>query len=1072
MQAWRKRSLFISEIGIARTEGQTIFFPYGRHWHYSHWHIEIRDHALDYDQLLVVFLTKISPVRLNESKQFHDDCRNTFKMPRPKFSAQTVYERVRRHYARSLIDPAGIELGRRRVKNHMRPGLTAALDIRFKRPRILVEILIGTELQRIDKNGDDYPGAFRGSHADQTEMTLMQGTHGRDKAQYCFAPGFFGNPLAGAPESQIFNCLQHPGFHRSLHRVAPPGNEKASLVDYPDNAEHLQLLAPNMNQKFGIMPQDALPRIRLMQEKRFHPATSPVQASSVAPWLLVALLVFAAPSPALSVGDKPAPVAAAASRDKSAAEIASAVANAYGGINKIKETRERATRSHGTVAVTSGISGASNSFECDILERDNKMRMEMTVLGQPMVMGFDGNKSWTQFGDWICASTDTASQRISEEIKHGLTQLTDIADPKSKLEPLPKQLIQGKQCDGFKLTSPDGKATSFFADPVTHLVLRSEYMGVDHELGLPAVQAAEYQDYRPIAGSMCPFKCVQFSGAKKSSETLLKTVDPDVVIEDKSFQMPPETEIARLKEGPVTIPFEFVGNEILIKVRINNGAEAKFIVDTGASQSVLDKTAASAIGPYPLSTFSITAGSKAVPLSYTKLSSLSIADLVINDVPALVTDLSSFTAAIGERPAGLIGANILRRFLVTIDYDEKKLVLSDPRNVTVPAGAAIVPTAPVFGATALLVKGQLEDKVKMNFLVDTGAAFNNLPLSLARPLFSGNLLPVGQIYGLDGQKIDIGSIKLKSLKLGQLTISNPVFAMAPDTTSTATTPSSGLFTAGAMGILGNPTWSQYKMTIDYRNERLILESPGDRDKFSQFLSQLEQVDRQYLGSKDPDQSIKLYERLLVSSQVERHKASEALAVARIAGCYADKFSTAKEGRWLDIAAREYERANKLAVESRNKTAEGQILAQWALLYFNAPRSQNDLMLAQELLKRALMKAPMEPSIYAALGNTMMKVGKAPLAEKLLDQAIMLDPANWQALWAKYKLCQSQGNKKSQDLVLLQLQRYYPNLPDVLNVNAKPSPAAMDGSDQKKPAAKTLTPHTPGKPVAGKKSHHH
>jgi tetratricopeptide (TPR) repeat protein/predicted aspartyl protease len=708
------------------------------------------------------------------------------------------------------------------------------------------------------------------------------------------------------------------------------------------------------------------------------------------------------------------------------------VLTTYGGLEKLKENREKAFKSHGTVSVTSGISGASNAFECDIFERGDKLRMEMTVLGQPMIMGHDGSQSWTQFGDWVSLSSNTASTRMADEIKHGLPALIDVSDPRSRIEVLPKQTIRGKSCEVFKVISPDGKATTFYADPESHLILRSEYMGTDHELGTPSVQGSEYYDYRAVAGTQLPFRCVQFSGSKKNAETVLQSIAEDNSISPSQFEMPKESEIARLKEGPVTIPFEFVGNEVLVTVRINNQKEAKFIVDTGASQSVIDKETAQLIGPYTVSTFSITAGSKAVPLSYTKIPALTLGDVTMNDVPALVTDLSSFAPAVGEKPAGLIGANVLRRFLVTIDYADKKLILSDPKTVTVPEDAHVIHTSPVFGATALVVKGKLDDKTDLNFLVDTGAAFNNLPVSLAKPFFSGQILPVGQIYGLDGQRIDIGSIKLKQLKIGALTLDQPVFAMAPDNASSQT--SNGLFTAGGMGILGNPIWSQFRMTIDYRNERLILESPPGREKFLSLKKRLEKADLEHLDSRESDAAIKEYKAILTATQTEQSKAAEALCLSRIADCYTERYAKTKDAKWLEAAGKEYEQASKLAVEARNKSVEGEILAQWALMFAMASRNQNDVTGAQSLLVRALKKAPMEPNIYAALGTAMMRFGKKAFAEKLLNQAIMLDPSNWQALWSKYKLTTSQNNPGEQAMVVAQLQRYYPTMPEVLAIS--------------------------------------
>ena len=710
---------------------------------------------------------------------------------------------------------------------------------------------------------------------------------------------------------------------------------------------------------------------------------------------------------------------------QNARSIMAAVITAYGGAEKIKQHRESAMRSHGTISSNSGISSASNSYECDVFEKGDKLRIEMTMLGLPMIIGYDGKNSWTQYGDWISPNTATTSEVFSEDLKHGLSALQDALDPKSKAQVLAKQDVNGTTCEVVKITATDGMSTTFFVDPSTHLILRADYLGTDHELGTKTTQTVEYYDYRPVAGTQEPFRFVQFSGSRKKSETIVKSIDSDVAIDDKTFQMPPETEIAQLKDGPVVIPFDYIGNEIIIKARVNIGQEVKFIVDTGASQSVIDTTTAAAFATNPVSTFSITAGSKAVPLAYTKIPNLGIGDISLGDVPVLITDLSK----VADHPAGLIGANILRRFLVTIDYDEKKLILADPRNAVIPPHSTVIPTSPVFGATALIVKGQLDDKTTMNFLVDTGASFNNLPQSLAKPLYSGPILPVGQIFGLDGHRLDIGSIKLKTLKLGGITIPQPTFTLAPDGSPAA----AGLFNTGVMGILGNPIWSQFKTTIDYRNERIILEAPAGHEKFASLMNQIDQIDSDYLKSKNTDDALKAYEKVLVAAQIDKLRAVEGLAISRIAGCYTDKFTKTKESHWLDQAGREYEHASKIATESRNHPIEGQILAQWALMYLNAPRSKDDITAAQRLLMKALDKAPMEPKIFAALGATFLHIGKKTEAEKLLDRALVLDPANWQALWAKYNLYKDSGRSREQALVISQLQHYYPTFPDVIAI---------------------------------------
>lgn len=744
---------------------------------------------------------------------------------------------------------------------------------------------------------------------------------------------------------------------------------------------------------------------------------------------------------------------AATQTNLTASELANQVAAAYGGMAKIKEMMSKGTRSHGKVSTWSTISSANNQFECEIISKGYKVRTEMMIFGQLHVMAFDGKKGWSKSGDWIAPSSDSTVERFSNELEHGLNALEHLDNPNCKLELLPSGTVLGKAADVLKLTNPDGKWTKFYIDPVTRMVVRTEFMGHDNEQGIETLQAIDYSNYKHVAGFPTPFKVEQYSLGKKSSETLLDAVAIDDSIHDSQFEMPVESRVSRLQHAPVTVPFEYVGNQILISARINGGAEQKFVVDTGASQTVIDKPIAQAIGPQTLSTFSVTAGSKAVPLGYLNVAKIQIGDLTMDNIPALVADLSSFRATLGHRPAGLIGASVLRRFVVTIDYRDRKLILADPVHSKVPEGAIVIATSPAFGSTQLVVTGTIDGKHTLNFLVDTAAGFNNLSYGLANKINVGPVLPVGQVFGLEGHKMNIGSVKFKTLQVGGFKIDNPVFAIQLQ--QPAEKPS-GLFTAGKMGIIGNPIWSSARVTIDYRNDRLLIEIPHDRAASEHLFAQIEEADLDHLRNKNVDQAAASYEKILKEAQNSKLKAPEALAVARLASLFGEKFNSQKESRWLDMAAREYDRASKLAIESRNKQIEAQILAQWAMLYLNSPRSKNDLDSAQKLLNRALLKAPSEASIYAGLGSCMLKTGKTAIATQFVDNALLLDPANWQALQLKYKLCADAAKLKEQGLVVAQMQRYYPDLPQVKEIAAKlPAGARADsgGKPVSKPAPK-------------------
>lgn len=702
---------------------------------------------------------------------------------------------------------------------------------------------------------------------------------------------------------------------------------------------------------------------------------------------------------------------------------------AFGGVEKFKRAKDRSYFAKGKVVVISGISGGSNSFECTIWGKRDRMRVETMVLGQKTVSGYDGKISWSQNGDWISKNSPTATQRIADEVKHGFESLLDSLAEGADLESLPPRKVSGEICEVVRINYKDGPTTIYF-DPVSHLVTRAEFNGDDPEQGNTVVKGFEYSDYRPVDGVPTPFITSEYSGDKKVSETILDTIDVSKEVDDKVFAMPEESEIALLKQGPQTIPFTYSENEILIYVRIKD-KDYHFLVDTGASTSVIDKKVAHSLGHGDANTFNITAGGQSVPLTYMTVPEIAIGDMKLNDISALVTDLSALGLGGKQPPSGIIGANVLKRFLVTFNYPENALVLADPKVVHVPADAVAIPTTPAFGSTAIVVAGKLNGTKTVNFLVDTGAAFNNLPPALARDFYSGNLLQVGKIAGMDGKQIKMCSLQLDSLQLGSLIIDKPVFATVPSGTAPA-----GLVNASSMGILGNPLWSQYKITLDYRNERLIVQPPPGKKQLDETAAELEKIHRQFLKDKNLEAALASYERVSAAARLAKSVAAEALAASYIAGLNGERYTRDPDVKWILAGEDEFREAFNLADKSKNARVQARVLAAWALIYVDHDKLQSDPRYAHFLssarlnLLKATELTPLEPTVYAVLGKANQLAGKNLIAEKLIDQALLLDPDNWVALWTKLKILKDLDQPEL-PLVVAQLQRYYGDVPEVL-----------------------------------------
>ncbi len=164
--------------------------------------------------------------------------------------------------------------------------------------------------------------------------------------------------------------------------------------------------------------------------------------------------------------------------------IVAKVLQAYGGAPKLREVYEKPFRSKGKITEVSSISQAQNTFECLMATKANKLRMEMTIMGQPLITAFDGKQGWLQQGDQVFPADPMTMQRVEGEIRHSLEhELLDLAAPSAKVKLGNDEELNGKVCFVLSLDAGDTQPIRLFVDKETYLVARSEFQGVDLRTG-------------------------------------------------------------------------------------------------------------------------------------------------------------------------------------------------------------------------------------------------------------------------------------------------------------------------------------------------------------------------------------------------------------------------------------------------------------------------------------------------------------------------------------------------------------------------------------------------------------
>jgi len=808
----------------------------------------------------------------------------------------------------------------------------------------------------------------------------------------------------------------------------------------------------------------------------------------------------------------------AARTSPEARALADKILEAVGGFDNFKEFNDLPCRAKGRIVQTSSISNVVNSFDCDIVVKREKQRITIKFLGQPLTTVYDGKECWTEQGDSVLPSDKETARRIEEDIQHGFLLLESINNPETIMQVGQSAVVEGKDCDALVIWAADGLPTTFYADKAKHIILASSYPGIDLEQGLKIEKSYHYLDYKPIAKTIQPFKVLEFSGDKKVSETIIDTIDTDTTITDASFSMPKEVVPPRLLAGPVTIPFDYSSNEIIIQATVNGTKELRFIVDTGATQSILDKTIAKQIGTLTASNLSMTTGAGSIQTEALKVDKLSMGDLHMTNVPFATADLSTFGNSQTVRPVGLIGANVLKRFLMTIDYENQKITFADPTKVEIPPGATAVNTKPSLGMAGMAVEGNIDGKQKVTFLVDTGAAFNNVAESKVKNVLNGPLYRVGMLKGLDGKVVQTASARFNYLDLDGMRVDKPVFSVAPQALAGQNT--LGIIQSKDLAILGNPTLGHYTVSFDYRGQRLIFSQSKSQKAIQEFSNKIDAIKMEWLKTNNATQAARDLSTLADSAHNRDLPGLEAIVRSELALALCQKnggnFTPTKlfaeikpqelvaelrEGgknstrqavteKMFSDSEEQLMTAFNLSERLTDKTVQGRVLAAWGLMYASQDSDISYLSSAKQKLGKAVALAPTDADVLAASGYFLSRLdsfkpktpppvepgkksatppakvvaqipqsGKSgagkggahgPLSEKtdgpktiltfknanelgkwlvdqIVDQAIMIDPGNWLALWTKYERVKGQGKSEDLKLIAAQIKHYFPNI---------------------------------------------
>jgi predicted aspartyl protease len=262
-----------------------------------------------------------------------------------------------------------------------------------------------------------------------------------------------------------------------------------------------------------------------------------------------------------------------------------------------------------------------------------------------------------------------------------------------------------------------------------------------------------------------------------------------------------------------SLPFDSANNLIVITATLNGRGPFRFLLDTGASHHVMKPEIAQALGLKVTDFGELDAGGRGrVRAGSVRVSKLQVGGFTLEKQQFAVTSFPSSYPF-----EGFLGAELFKRFIVTIDFKHSLITLAQP-NAFRYQGTGVSLSIKFYEGLIPQVKGEV-DNLAGWFKIDTGY---NGSLALFGKFIDENRLlakypPQTSAPGgltLTGEVGDSPTTQVRQFRLGNLTLQNVLtsFFLEKEGSNSAF--------AGAVGTV---LLRQYKVIIDYKRQRVVLE---------------------------------------------------------------------------------------------------------------------------------------------------------------------------------------------------------------------------------------------------------
>lgn len=351
-------------------------------------------------------------------------------------------------------------------------------------------------------------------------------------------------------------------------------------------------------------------------------------------------------------------------------------------------------------------------------------------------------------------------------------------------------------------------------------------------------------EYRVFAGRRRPYRTVVSVVGMPANEvrTTLDSVWVGEPLEAARFAPPDQAahDVRYLSGSPAQLPFRYGERHVWLKASVNGAPPEDFLLDTGASITVIDSAYAARRGLKSEGHLQVSGAGAAGGASLSQVDSIVIAGsqgggIALIGQKAAILSLNPHIEPFFWRPvAGVLGYDFISRFVACVDYDRGLLTLYDPARFHYQgSGTALRLT---MAGNIPVVRAKI-DSLEGDFRLDVGSGSTvdlHSPFVARHALLSKVGKTVEVTGGGFGGTFASHLCRMGRMEIGPYTIERPLVSLSHAA-------SGGLASEDYAGNIGNQVLGRFRCTFDYEHRVVYLE-PGAKfrepDRFTMAGVQL------------------------------------------------------------------------------------------------------------------------------------------------------------------------------------------------------------------------------------------